>query len=188
MGASLLILPALPNHPCTRLGPALPALLPCPNPHSRLSHRPPAALPARHLPTRFPALALFSRRSPERVVRSSLPAAENLHKTGCERSQHSSLFILEWAGGAMSAVVQVFSRRQRRSHHTLRRPAAEKRQGTKSRREMARRQRRGRPVRQTAMGIWTREWGWRGRGEARAGIVWRRRKDEQAGAHERAVG
>jgi len=82
VGASLLILPALPNHPCTRLGPALPALLPCPNPHSRLSHRPPAALPARHLPTRFPALALFGRRSPERVVRSSLPASENLHNSG----------------------------------------------------------------------------------------------------------
>src|SRR3974390_2355746 len=87
----------------------------------------------------------------------------------------------------MSAHVQVFSRRQRRSHATLR-PAAEKRQGTKSRREMARRQRRGRPVRQTAMGIWTREWGWRGQGEACAGIVWWRRKDEQAGAHERAGG
>ena len=33
----------------------------------------------------------------------------------------------------MSVVVQVFSRRQRRPHHALRRPAAEKRQGTKSR-------------------------------------------------------
>jgi hypothetical protein len=32
--------------------------------------------------------------------------------------------------------VQVFSRRRRRSDHTLRRPAAEKRQGTKSRREI----------------------------------------------------
>jgi hypothetical protein len=27
-------------------------------------------------------LALFGRRSPERVVRSSLPAAENLHRSG----------------------------------------------------------------------------------------------------------
>ena len=33
----------------------------------------------------------------------------------------------------MSLVVQVFGRRQRRSNHTLRRPASEKRQGTKSR-------------------------------------------------------
>ena len=32
-----------------------------------------------------------------------------------------------------SGSVQVFSRRQRQSHHALRRPAAEKRQGTKSR-------------------------------------------------------
>src|SRR3974390_2207297 len=71
-----------PNNPCTRLALASPAPLPCPNPHSRLSHRPPAALPARHLPTRFRALALFSRRPPERVVRSSLPAAENLHMSG----------------------------------------------------------------------------------------------------------
>jgi hypothetical protein len=55
--------------------------------------------------------------------------------------------------------VQVFGRRQRRSRHTLRRPAAEKRQGTKSRREMARRQRGGRPVPQPAMGIWGRERG-----------------------------
>ena len=31
---------------------------------------------------RFRALALFGRRSPERVVRSPLPAAENLHTTG----------------------------------------------------------------------------------------------------------
>jgi hypothetical protein len=33
----------------------------------------------------------------------------------------------------MSAPVQVFGRRQRRSNHALRRPASEKRQGTKSR-------------------------------------------------------
>jgi len=36
--------------------------------------------------------------------------------------------------------VQVFGRRQARSIHALRRPAAEKRQGTKSRREVLRRQ------------------------------------------------
>jgi hypothetical protein len=33
--------------------------------------------------TRLRALALFSRRSPQRVVRLSLPAAENLHMSGC---------------------------------------------------------------------------------------------------------
>src|SRR4029450_9348274 len=38
----------------------------------------------------------------------------------------------------MSADVQAFSRRQRWSHRALRRPAAEKRQGTKSRRERVR--------------------------------------------------
>jgi hypothetical protein len=36
------------------------------------------------------------------------------------------------------AHVQVFGRRQRRSHHALWRLAAEKRQGTKSRREVVR--------------------------------------------------
>ena len=45
-------------------------------------HRSPAASPAHYLPTRFRALALFSRRSPERLVRSSLPASENLHSSG----------------------------------------------------------------------------------------------------------
>jgi hypothetical protein len=34
-------------------------------------------------------LALFSRRSTERVVRSSLPAAENLHRTGREQMQQT---------------------------------------------------------------------------------------------------
>jgi integrase len=55
-----------------------------------LSHRPPATLPARHLPTRFRTLALFSRRSPEHVVRSMLPAAKNLHKSGCEQVQQTA--------------------------------------------------------------------------------------------------
>jgi hypothetical protein len=40
--------------------------------------------------------------------------------------------------------VQVFGRRQRRSNHALRRPASEKRQGTKSRRWVVRRRWRGR--------------------------------------------
>jgi hypothetical protein len=43
-----------------------------------LPHRAPAAPRAHYLSTRFRALALFGRRSPERVVRSSSPAAENL--------------------------------------------------------------------------------------------------------------
>jgi hypothetical protein len=43
----------------------------------------------------------------------------------------------------MSVPVQVFGRRQRRSNHAYWRPASEKRQGTKSRREVARGRRRG---------------------------------------------
>jgi hypothetical protein len=43
-----------------------------------LPHRAPAAPRAHYLSTRFRALALFGRRSPERVVRSSSPAAEKL--------------------------------------------------------------------------------------------------------------
>jgi hypothetical protein len=51
-------------------------------PIALLPHQSPAAALVHYLPTRFRALALFGRRSPERVVRSSLPAAENLHITG----------------------------------------------------------------------------------------------------------
>ena len=43
-----------------------------------------------------------------------------------------------------SGFVQVFGRRQRRSNHALRRPASEKRQGTKSRRRVVLRPGRGR--------------------------------------------
>src|SRR5260370_9396721 len=42
----------------------------------------PAAPPPHYLPTRFRALALFGRRPPERVERSSLPASENLPRNG----------------------------------------------------------------------------------------------------------
>jgi hypothetical protein len=35
----------------------------------------------------FRALALFGRRLPERVVRSSFPASENLHRSGREQMQ-----------------------------------------------------------------------------------------------------
>jgi hypothetical protein len=80
--AGSLILAARPNYLRTRLALASPVPLRCPNPHSHLWHRSPAALVAYHLPTRFRALALFSRRLPERVVRSALPAAENLHING----------------------------------------------------------------------------------------------------------
>src|SRR5437016_3891814 len=41
-----------------------------------------AARPTEAYLPRFRALALFGRRPPERVVRSSFPAAENLHTTG----------------------------------------------------------------------------------------------------------
>ena len=38
-----------------------------------------AAPPSHHVPARFRALALFGRRPPERGVKASLPAPENLH-------------------------------------------------------------------------------------------------------------
>src|SRR3954468_23312613 len=59
--------------------PASPA---CPNPHSVLRHHSPAALLSRYLLTRFRALALFGRRSAERVVSSRRRAAENLTNSG----------------------------------------------------------------------------------------------------------
>src|SRR3954467_10991858 len=64
--------------------PASPA---CPNPHSVLRHHSPAALLSRYLLTRFRALALFGRRSAERVVSSRRRAAENLTISGREQSQ-----------------------------------------------------------------------------------------------------
>src|SRR5439155_23036169 len=49
----------------------------------------------RELPReRFRALALFGRRSPERVVRSSLPASENLHKTGLMHRSKQYLYSI----------------------------------------------------------------------------------------------
>jgi hypothetical protein len=44
-----------------------------------------AARPTEAYFPRFRALALFGRRPAERGVRSSLPAAENLHNSGCEQ-------------------------------------------------------------------------------------------------------
>ena len=49
-----------------------------------------AARPDRGLLPRFRALALFGRRPPERVLGSSLPATENLHKTGSEQVQQTA--------------------------------------------------------------------------------------------------
>src|SRR5207244_10439376 len=63
-------------------------------PIALLPHQSPAAALVPYLPTRFRALALFGRRSPERVVRSSLPAAENLHRSGCEQSQQGSPYSI----------------------------------------------------------------------------------------------
>ena len=51
------------------------------NPIALLPHHSPAALLVHYLPTRFRALALFGRRPTVRVMRSVLPASENLHKT-----------------------------------------------------------------------------------------------------------
>jgi hypothetical protein len=45
-------------------------------------------------PQQFDAMALFGRRSPERVARSSSPASENLHRTGlmqCSKQHHYSI-------------------------------------------------------------------------------------------------
>jgi hypothetical protein len=61
-------------------------------PIALLPHQSPPAALVHYLPTRFRALALFGRRLPERVVRSSLPASENLHKTGHAPVAKSPLF------------------------------------------------------------------------------------------------
>ena len=79
------------NEPIAVLAP------PQPLPPLRRSQIPiaPAALPAPYLPPRFRALALFGRRPHARVVRPSLPASENLHRSGPgDRKSTSSLTIL----------------------------------------------------------------------------------------------
>src|SRR5215468_5105576 len=50
----------------------------------------PADTATPYLPPRFRALALFRRRPPEPVVRSSLPASENLHTSGREQVQQDA--------------------------------------------------------------------------------------------------
>jgi hypothetical protein len=47
----------------------------------------------RYPPTRFRALAVFRRRPPQRVVRSSLPASENLHNSGPPGDANSTLTV-----------------------------------------------------------------------------------------------
>ena len=69
-----------------------------------LPHHPPAAALSHYLPTRFRALALFGRRPAERVVRSVLPASENLHITGCEQVQQNRPYRL--VGGTSIWAVQ----------------------------------------------------------------------------------
>src|SRR5271165_3633518 len=91
---NLLVWPASQNHLCTRRARASSAPLPSPKPHSRLRHRSPAAPPPHCLPTRFRALALFGRRPPERVARSSLPASENLHTTGLMQCSKQHLYSI----------------------------------------------------------------------------------------------
>jgi hypothetical protein len=78
--ANPLTLTAVQNRPRTCHFLSLPPLLSCPNPHSLscgtdLLRR---CFPT-YLLTRFPALAVFGRRPAERVLRSVLPASENLH-------------------------------------------------------------------------------------------------------------
>src|ERR1700730_9846153 len=69
----------------------------------------PAALPRHYLLTRFRALALFGCRPAERVVRSVLPASENLHNS---RLLHCSKTSAELLRGDQH--------RAERGHQTLR--------------------------------------------------------------------
>ena len=99
-------------------------LAPSPRQHRRLAetsiaflrHRSPAAPLAHYLPTRFRALALFGRRSPERVVRSSSPAAENLHMCGHSTTNKSAYMKYNIARPASMqttpAIIEIVLRRQ----------------------------------------------------------------------------
>jgi hypothetical protein len=66
--------PSFPRVVVRRNG-AAPKITPC------VLHPPPAAPPVPHFP-RFRALALFGRRSSERVDSFVMPASENLHRNG----------------------------------------------------------------------------------------------------------
>src|SRR3954453_576634 len=87
--------------------PASPA---CPNPHSVLRHHSPAALLSRYLLTRFRALALFGRRSAERVVSSRRRAAENLTTSGCEQMQHGDPYSITSSAATWSVTGTVMPR------------------------------------------------------------------------------
>src|SRR6516164_7962622 len=77
--------------PCTRAARITPLFRPPPT--SALSSNPHSARcqPVPNFP-RLRALALFGRRPPERVVRSSLPASENLHRSGLLQRSNLGLF------------------------------------------------------------------------------------------------
>jgi hypothetical protein len=63
----------------------------------------PAAPPSDHPPPRFRALALFGRRPPERVARSSLPASENLHTS--RHMQRSKIHAYSITSSAVASSV-----------------------------------------------------------------------------------
>ena len=92
--------------------------------------------------TKMPAAALFgvaivstaltSTATPALALGECGPNAHRGFWGGCRFGGQNQAWCLRNTGH-VAAFVQVFSRRQRKSHHALRRPAAEKRQGTKSR-------------------------------------------------------
>ena len=89
------------------------------------------------------------------------PAPPRGLSTGfCQRNARCTRSFSRGCAGTLlqctSAHVQVFGRRQRRSDDTLRQPASEKRQGTKSRREVVDERCRRDWCGRSAMGIWAR--------------------------------
>ena len=73
-------------------------------PIALLPHQSPPAALVHYLPTRFRALALFGRRPPQRVVRSSLPAAENLHTSGLVHRSNLRDYSITSSASASSEV------------------------------------------------------------------------------------
>jgi hypothetical protein len=78
---------------------------------------------------------LFRKRKVRHEETVEAEAAESRWWTKLGALHRFPVHSKEALNGSICALcfVQVFSRRQRQSHHALRRPAAEKRQGTKSR-------------------------------------------------------